>query len=200
MADFPNDMKFGNRFHFQPVVSEPGCRFVPTFHVKIDEETGEEILVEDGVFDLYEDIQAHAPEVDLHVILAQYKKTGEEALLNRRSAVYGDFTDVPKTFAEMVNAVHDGNEFFEGLPTLVKQRFGNSPVQFYSSFGKPEFNLVMQEYAQGLNMAQGAVSDGQSNNSSGVVASSNVDSTGNSDVLHSVNNQMDKKIVGDGIV
>lgn len=195
MSDFPNDLKFGNRYHYQPVISASGCRFVPTFHVKIDEETGEEILVEDGLYDLYEDIQSHAPEVDLHVLIEKYKKTGEAAFLNRRSAVYGDFTDVPKTFAEMVNIVQEGNEFFASLPPLVKERFGNNSVRFYSSFGKPEFELVMQEYSQGLKTAKGGSFDDASS-----VLNNSVDlsgSSGNSDVLHTSNNQMDKTIVGD---
>ena len=66
--------------------------------------------------------------------------------------------------------------------------------QAAARYGKPEFELVMQEYSQGLKTAKGGFDDASSvlNNSGDLSGSS-----GNSDVLHTSNNQMDKTIVGD---
>lgn len=95
-------------------------------------------LYESGQEDLYGYIQSHAESVDIHVLLDRFT-SGEEDVLSRAQGFYIDSSDLPQTYAEVLNAVLAGEQAFDSLPAEVKQRFGNSFSQWMSSFEDSDF-------------------------------------------------------------
>ncbi len=95
-----------------------------------------------GQTDLYAYIQSHADSCDIHVILDRFAN-GETDVLSQMQGFYADCSDMPKTYAEVLNSVIAGEHAFAGLPAEVKQRFGNSFAQWLASFDKPDFGAKM---------------------------------------------------------
>lgn len=104
------------------------------------------VVGKDGVVDLeisgYENtdeiIQSYAESTDIRVIL-QRVAAGEVQLLNQRNAMFGDFTGMPKTYAEMLQLHINSNRLFESLPLDVRQQFNNDPNQFFAQAGNSEW-------------------------------------------------------------
>ena len=102
------------------------------------DENGVMDLVEVGKEDLYGYIQSHKDSVDIHVILKRFEQ-GDVAALSRVQGTYGDFTEMPKTYAEALNAMIHAENYFNGLPVEVRAEFGHSFQQFLASMDKEDF-------------------------------------------------------------
>lgn len=124
-----------------PVYQEPGSRIKQVFSPRYTDD-GVLDLVVTGEEDLYDYIQSHKESTDIHVLLDRFAN-GEEDVLSRMQGFYGDVTDMPKTYAEVLNAVIVGEETFARLPVEVKQRFDNSFAVWLSSMDKPDFSKRM---------------------------------------------------------
>uniref|UniRef100_A0AAU8B2A9 Internal scaffolding protein n=1 Tax=Dulem virus 163 TaxID=3145640 RepID=A0AAU8B2A9_9VIRU len=99
-------------------------------------------LVETGKENLYDFIQSHKDSVDIHVILDRFQR-GDVAALSKYQGSYGDFTTVPKTYAEALNAMISAEHYFESLPVETRAKFGHSFQQFLASMDKPGFSEQM---------------------------------------------------------
>lgn len=75
-----------------------------------------------GREDLYAFIQSHAESVDIHVILDRFAR-GDVTALSKVQGTYGDFTTIPKTYAELLNAVIQGEAYFMSLPLETRAKF-----------------------------------------------------------------------------
>ena len=117
--------------------SAVGDRFVMEYSPVYDE-NGRLELKESGKTDLYEYIQSHRDSVDIHVLLKRYQ-LGDAAALSKVQGVYGDFTEAPKSFADMLNLVNAGRQYFDSLPVEVKQQFNNNFAEFMADYGSQEF-------------------------------------------------------------
>lgn len=114
------------RTQYQPrerVVANPGQREKVLWSPVFDKDGGFE-LKESGREDLYASIQSHAQSVDIHVILERFAR-GDVSALSKVQGTYGDFTTVPKTYAELLNSVIQGEQYFLSLPVEVRARFGH---------------------------------------------------------------------------
>lgn len=96
-------------------------------------------LVEIGKHDLYREIQSHADSVDIHEILRRFATGRDPAAFSRLQAVYGDFTQMPKTFAEALNTLIAAQQYFMDLPKETRAEFGHDFNQFIASFDSPDF-------------------------------------------------------------
>ncbi|ALS03491.1 VP3 [Gokushovirus WZ-2015a] len=97
-----------------------------------------------GELDSYAEIQSHKDSVDIHVLLSRYQN-GDVHALQRVQGVFGDFTQLPKTYADALNLVNDGKQLFDGLPVDVRAKFGHDFARFVASIGTPEFMAVFGE-------------------------------------------------------
>lgn len=95
-------------------------------------EDGEIELIPSGKEDLYASIQSHKDSCDIHVLLARYRN-GDVDALSRVQGAYGDFTEMPGTYAELLNALIAGENYFNSLPVEVKEKFGHSFEKFMVS-------------------------------------------------------------------
>lgn len=131
-------MEFTTQFrNHQRVHSNPGSRIKKKYGAIYDEK-GRLELEEKGTENLYDYIQSFAESCDIHVILKRYSN-GEVDVLSKVQGMYGDFTQFPATYAEMLNRVIEGENFFKELPVDVRGKFGHSYSEFLASIGSPEF-------------------------------------------------------------
>lgn len=104
------------------------------------------VVHDDGVVDLevagqeslYDYIQSWKDSVDINTILARYSNGDVEALSKVQGA-YGDFTQFPKTYAEMLNRVIQGKHMFASLPLEIREKYNHDFGQFIAAMDKPDF-------------------------------------------------------------
>ncbi|UPW41634.1 internal scaffolding protein [Peromfec virus RodF8_33] len=113
------------------IYSHPGARYKVLYSPVVDE-FGHIDLEETGQEDLYEYIQSHAQSVDINVIIARYNRGDTEAL-QRVQGTYADVTNLPKTYAELLNTVIQGETAFMSLPLEVRARFNHSYYEWMAS-------------------------------------------------------------------
>lgn len=124
-----------------PVYQEPGSREKLIYSPRYDS-SGVLDLEVTGKENLYDYIQSHKESTDIHVLLDRFAN-GETDVLQRMQGFYGDVTSMPKTYAEVLNAVIVGEETFARLPVEVKQRFDNSFAVWLASMDSPDFSARM---------------------------------------------------------
>lgn len=116
------------------------------FTSRVDE-AGNIELVPSGKEDLYAFIQSHKDSCDIHVLLARYAN-GDPDALSRVQGAYGDFTEMPKTYAELLNAVIAGENMFNSLPVEVRAKFDHSLEKFMVTMDDMPKFLEMIGYEQ----------------------------------------------------
>ncbi len=117
--------------------TSPGNRLHDVFTGSING-NGEVVLVKTGEEDIYDMIQSHRDSVDIHVLMARYK-AGETDVLEKRQLKYGDFTEMPKTFADVLNITIQAKEHFASLPVETRAKFGHSFEKWLVSMDKADF-------------------------------------------------------------
>lgn len=110
------------------VCQEPGTGIKQLYTPKLMDD-GTLKLIEAGTDDLYAEIQSHKDSCDIHVLLARYQN-GDVQALSKIQGVYGDFSEMPKTYAELLNAVIAGEQMFKSLPVEIREKFDHSLEQF----------------------------------------------------------------------
>lgn len=132
MAKFRTQYDTPTRFH-----QEPGTPIKTMYGPKYDED-GVLHLIETGKANLYQEIQSHADSVDIHVLLERYQQ-GDPGVLARVQGAYGDFTQMPTTFAEALNTMIAAEQYFMGLPKETRAKFNNSFQQFIAQMDNPSW-------------------------------------------------------------
>lgn len=95
-------------------------------------------LKENGKKNLYQEIQSHKLSCDIHYILKRFAN-GEIDVLSKVQGAYGDFTNMPRSFADVMNMTIEAQNHFDSLPVEVKQKFDNNFVQYMQSFGSDDW-------------------------------------------------------------
>lgn len=117
--------------------SNVGSPIRTTYSASYDDK-GRIRLEESGTENLYDYIQSFAESCDIHVLLKRFAN-GETDVLSRVQGFYADVTELPKTYADMLNRLNEGEAFFKELPVDVRSKFGHSYSEFLASIGTPEF-------------------------------------------------------------
>lgn len=128
------------RTQYDPHVTppqEPGSR-EKIIYGPIFDKQGRMSLEEIGKENLYDYIQSHADSVDINIILKRFEQ-GDVSVLSRVQGAYGDFTQLPKTFAEALNTLIAAEQYFNSLPLEVRARFDHNFNQFIASMDSPTF-------------------------------------------------------------
>lgn len=135
-------MKFRSQYDpHSRVLQEPGSQ-VKTLYGPVFDKQGHMSLEEIGHENIYDYIQSHADSVDIHVILKQFE-AGDPSVLSRVQGAYGDFTQMPKTFAEALNTMIAAEQYFNSLPVETRAQFGHNFNQFIASMDAPDFTSRM---------------------------------------------------------
>ncbi len=120
------------RVHANPGVTEK-ILYTPKFN-----EDGSMELIEAGKENLYEYIQSHKDSVDINLILKRYAR-GDVTALQRRQAMFGDFSDAPSTYAEALNSMILAENYFNSLPLETRAKFDHNFHRFLVSLDSPDF-------------------------------------------------------------
>lgn len=118
----------------------------PTEHqrkLKVDEYGRKELVIV-GEIDSFGMIQSHKDSVDINLILDRFAR-GDASVLNKVQGVFGDFTSMPKTLAELSQRVLDAEQLFSNLPLEIREEFGHDPSQFFASIGSEKYNKAIEK-------------------------------------------------------
>lgn len=136
--------KFRTVYERERHTSCPGDPIALEYGLEKDEK-GASYLTITGKFNLYDQIQAYRDSCDLGLILDRFMKTGDPSILMQRQGFYGDTTEYPKTYAEMLQLAKKAEEFFYTLDSDTRAEFNNDPDQFFASIGSEKFNAIFSE-------------------------------------------------------
>lgn len=139
-------MKVDFKGRCKEFVSNPGNKLHPVRHGKVLDD-GTITLVTDRLEDTDKIIDSYRESTDINNILARIS-AGEIGLLNEKQGFFGDVTDLPKTYAEMLDLLHRGEEFFNKLPVDVKSKYNNDFNQFFANFDKAMSELYPPKVAE----------------------------------------------------
>ncbi len=136
MSNFDNRYRKPVRFY-----SEAGDPVKVLYSPEFDK-NGVMTLKESGRENLYDFIQSHKDSVDIHKIMQRFEE-GDVNALSKVQGQFGDFSQFPKTYAEMLNQIIEGENAFNGLPLEVREKFGFSFQQWLASAGSDEWKSKM---------------------------------------------------------
>lgn len=126
-------MKFAsNKF-----VSNPGSPIREVYAPKVNSD-GSVSVVATGKENFDQFIQSFALSTDISFILAKLSQ-GDTSVLHQRSPMYGDFSKMPSTYAEVLQLQIDAGRAFDRLPPDVKRKFDNDVNKFLASAGSSEW-------------------------------------------------------------
>lgn len=165
-------MKFKTAFSFprDKVRTESGERIKKLYGLSYDDK-GVQQLIEKGKVDLYNEIQSHADSCDINILLTRFCN-GDVKALNKAECMYGDFTNLPSNYAEMLNVMSNAQDFFNTLTNDVKAKFNNSPSQFIASLGSSDLIEKLGFTNLTNNFISGSVGTDMKSDGSALVAES----------------------------
>lgn len=120
--------------------SNPGSRFHTLYKATVIK-TGEVVLKENGVEDLWEKINAEADGCDMRHILNQIAMGDYSALDNQTE--YIDMTQFPTDRRGLLDLFINVENTFNTLPPEVRQKFNNDYKQWYMSGDTEEWRDKM---------------------------------------------------------
>lgn len=131
-AKFPDPNKF---------VTNPGSDVQILYDPKINKD-GTISLIENGKESISQYINSFKEQTDISYILKKLE-LGDTSVLNQAKGMYGDFSEMPKTLAEVLQLKIDAENTFERLPVEVKQKFNNNFNLWFSSLGTEDWQQKM---------------------------------------------------------
>lgn len=129
-----NILKYRNAERSAKFASDAGSPEKITYHGRVETD-GTITLVKDGIINIQEQIDSYELSTDIYNII---NNLGMDAL-RADTGNYFDATDVPKSYAEMLQLFIDGEKAFERLPVEVKQKFDNDFNKWFATAGSEEW-------------------------------------------------------------
>lgn len=136
-------MKLDRQKHSLQFISCPGDPLHPVQHGVVRED-GTIELVLDRLEDTDVIIDSYRQSTEIYNIMSRIQ-SGDISLLNQKQGFYGDVTEMPKTYAEMLDLLHRGEEFFNKLPADVKAEYNNDFNQFFANFDEAMAKLMPKD-------------------------------------------------------
>lgn len=120
--------------------SNPGSGMKDTYKMHVDED-GKRELKKSGEYNLYADIQSYKDSVSIDYILTRFIN-GDETALSRVQGIYGDFTDMPTTMAELQQRVIDAEHLFNNLPLDIREQYNFSASEFFAQLDSDKTKAI----------------------------------------------------------
>lgn len=135
-------MKFRNQFtnDSDVFVSVAGSKIVAEYGLVTSDDGITSVGVV-GEKNLDSIIQSNKDTGNVALLVAKYN-AGDTEALNKARGVYGDFRNMPTTYAEMVSRLNECRAVFEALPVDIKEQFDNNPDVFWCQYGSERFNNI----------------------------------------------------------
>lgn len=114
-------------------ISPAGSELYPNYKMK------DGVVMPDGTYNNIQDkIDSYYESCEINHIMMRFA-SGDQSVIDQVRGVYGDFTDMPTTYAELHQRLIDAKAFFDSLKPDVKEMFDNNPIKFFDSMGTKEF-------------------------------------------------------------
>lgn len=110
------------KFLEKRIYNESGSGLRPTFKLMYSGKTNALELKQTGVEDFQAYIESFAAGCDLNVIINKIRN-GDVGQLNQTTGIYGDFTQMPQTLAEVLQIRLDAENMYNNLPDDVRSGF-----------------------------------------------------------------------------
>ncbi len=120
--------------------SKPGSGMKDTYKMHVDE-NGKRELKKSGEYNLYAEIQSYKDSVSIDYILSRFVN-GDETALSRVQGIYGDFTQMPKTMAELQQRVIDAEHLFDSLPLDIRAQYNHSASEFFAQLDSDKTKAI----------------------------------------------------------
>lgn len=118
-------------------VTNPGEGFKLEYS-PIVKDDGTILLEVSGKIDLKQMINSFKDSTDMSYILKQLA-LGNTDVLVQRQGVYADFSQFPKTYAEVLQLRIDAEKSFYQLPLDIRQKFNNDFNMYFATAGQDEW-------------------------------------------------------------
>lgn len=92
-----------------------------------------------GKHSLYNEIQSYKESCDIKCLVERYLNIGDPTILERRQAAFMDVTDMPETYAEILQFNINTKKAFDSLSAEQKAKFDGSIDKFVASIGSKEW-------------------------------------------------------------
>lgn len=116
--------------------TNPGNRFREKFHGEVQPD-GSITLISDGFEDTQKLIEADAVGASVPEIIARALR-GDVSVF-RDEGFYGDVTQMPTTYAEILNSVNRGKQIFENLDLETRRKFDNNFEKWFATMNTEEW-------------------------------------------------------------
>lgn len=118
---------------YKPEFQNPGDPIYIKYSSKVMDD-GRIQLTPSGKINIQEKINSYRDSCDINVILRRLKN-GDLSAMDAFNAepLYGDFTEFPKGYREVLQFQIDTQRHFDELPTEVKAKFDNDYNQFIAT-------------------------------------------------------------------
>lgn len=104
---------------------------------------GSVTLVESGKDDINEFISSFREQTDMSYIIKKLAM-GDSSVLTSKTPMFGDFTEMPKTYAESLQLVMDKEKQFMSLPLEVRNKFDNDFKKWFATAGSEPWMQKME--------------------------------------------------------
>lgn len=120
-------------------ISEAGSELVPNYKLCKKDGAKTSDVMPDGTFENIQDkIDSYYESSEINHVMMRYA-AGDKSVIDQVRGVYGDFTNMPTTYAELYQRLHDAKTFFNQLKPEVRELFDNSPLIFFDEMGTESF-------------------------------------------------------------
>lgn len=136
-------MKFDTQFSrlgISGVKTASGSGMKDTYKMHVDAD-GKRELKKSGEYNLYADIQSYKDSVSIDYILSRFIN-GDETALSRVQGIYGDFTQMPTTLAELQQRVIDAENLFNALPLDIRAQYNHSASEFFAQLDSDKTKAI----------------------------------------------------------
>lgn len=96
------------------------------------------VLSPSDVVDIKKEINSYRDQTDMAYILSRLM-AGDDSVLTSKVPMYGDFTQFPRTYAEMLQLVQSGEDAFNALPADIRLKFDNDRCKWFASIGTDQW-------------------------------------------------------------
>ncbi len=136
-------MKFDTQFTRLGVSGEKtktGSGMKDTYKMHVADD-GKRELRKSGEYNLYAEIQSYKDSVSIDYILSRFVN-GDETALSRVQGIYGDFTQIPTTMAELQQRVIDAEHLFNSLPLDIRSQYNYSASEFFAQLDSDKTKAI----------------------------------------------------------
>lgn len=126
-------------------ISNPGSPTLEEYEYKFDKEGHKNLVPKGTKIDVYSKIQADKDSCDINKLMERFA-LGDTEALNVNKGYWIDATKLPTNLAEVFEKGLEAEQYFEGLPTDLKEMFDNSHSVFFTEMGSKSFDEKVSKY------------------------------------------------------